>query len=903
MANEVKTIFTGDASQLFKTADDVKKRLEEVGNSKTDGFKGLTKSVDTFGNALLTAQKKGLSLAQQFNKFGASGFQKESQNIIVKLQQIQSLVDKKPSKTVLAYLEAEAKRLKGDLSGLEQQLINIKSANIGKSSGGASNLFGSVAGSLPGIGAITQGAIVGGAAGAAAAAIIEVGNAAKNAAVQVGSLAAEAIKLGANLEGTVNAMTVFTGSTRAARAELDDIAALAKNTAGLGLIDARASITQLRGLGFEAKVAKDLLVGISKQKIINNADEGAIQRTLINLAQLKAGSPQVRKDIQQMILAFPALSLVIKDTFGNLDKFVKAVQSDPDAALKRFAAAMGGVQAPAAGLNDAFLKLTDAFRKTGEALAEPILVPITESTKNATALVEQHADAWAILGQRIGDVVSGLNAIGGIPEIAKLIVGSLVGGAGIAIRTAAGNAPGNIGAAGGLALEFIEQEGRRKRADADRKLIQGKFNNNPNILRADGTVDFSVLNQKTDGEIAAEKLNREREAQDAKDRLKANTEANNKAEVERLEGLYKQRASIVENGTKIEEALVKLRNDGLKNGEINTIKELAAVRQKGYQQQIAALTQSYQAQYKFLSPADQEKARIEVIRSVQQIQTQATVDQINSQVELASKERELAEKRKREAEERQRKAEEYRKKVVEIRDLLSDNFAQSSQNPFVKIFSDAEASINRAKEATKGFSNEIRNAAIASAQSANGGSLFRQRIDTRLQGFDLRTDAESFLNAASPYNRNRSNSLNPSRREFVGGYSAEQRRLQREVERKLQFIQNTPFGDIKDLSAEDRERYIRQSIIKATEGLKPSDLNYDLNQQAGQARLREATDVLKQEKKAVEFYQKMGQIITTDGLLVKGANQNVTVNAYGGATTDTSATPTRPAQNQTRPTR
>jgi hypothetical protein len=67
--------------------------------------------------------------------------------------------------------------------------------------------------------------------------------------------------------------------------------------------------------------------------------------------------------------------------------------------------------------------------------------------------------------------------------------------------------------------------------------------------------------------------------------------------------------------------------------------------------------------------------------------------------------------------------------------------------------------------------------------------------------------------------------------------------------------------------------------------------------------LREATDVLKQEKKAVEFYQKMGQIITTDGLLVKGANQNVTVNAYGGATTDTSATPTRPAQNQTRPTR
>ena len=53
------------------------------------------------------------------------------------------------------------------------------------------------------------------------------------------------------------------------------------------------------------------------------------------LEQLKAGSPQIKKDIQQMVLAIPTLSKVINDSFGSIDKFQAALKKNPDEALTK----------------------------------------------------------------------------------------------------------------------------------------------------------------------------------------------------------------------------------------------------------------------------------------------------------------------------------------------------------------------------------------------------------------------------------------------------------------------------------------------------------------------------------------------------------------------------------------
>lgn len=225
-----------------------------------------------------------------------------------------------------------------------------------------------------------------------------------------GSAAVESVKMAADFEKTRNALEVFTGSTRRANAELQEISDLARNTPGLGLEDAEKGATRLRGLGFAAKTAQDLVAGIAKNKILSGADEQAVNRVIMNLEQLRAGSPQIKKDIQQMVLAIPTLSKVINETFGSLEKFQAALKRNPSEALEKFAEAAKKTEVGNAGLSDAFLKLQDEVLRTQRTFGEPILEPLTESVKNLTGVLAENKETWSSWGKYVGDVIDGFNA-------------------------------------------------------------------------------------------------------------------------------------------------------------------------------------------------------------------------------------------------------------------------------------------------------------------------------------------------------------------------------------------------------------------------------------------------------------------------------------------------------------
>lgn len=220
------------------------------------------------------------------------------------------------------------------------------------------------------------------------------------------------VELAAKFEMTRNAMTLFTGSAAAGRAELSHLADLAKSTPGLRLEDAETGATRLRALGFQAKVVNDLVVGLAKQKLISGVDDvQAMNRVIVNLQQLSAGSPQIERDIRQMVLALPSLSLEINKAFGGVEQFKKALREDSGDALAKFAESLAKAQAPAAGLTDATGKLLDAWTKAGRAFGEPILEPLTRVFKDLTFAVEGNLSMFKSWGTGVANAIQGISVV------------------------------------------------------------------------------------------------------------------------------------------------------------------------------------------------------------------------------------------------------------------------------------------------------------------------------------------------------------------------------------------------------------------------------------------------------------------------------------------------------------
>ena len=226
----------------------------------------------------------------------------------------------------------------------------------------------------------------------------------------IAELGINAVKMAGDFEMTRNTMALFAGSTQAAEAELESLSNAARNTPGLTLEDAEKGGARLRALGFEAGVTEKLLVGLAKQKLISGVtDEGAMQRVIVNLQQLRAGSPQVQRDIQQMILAFPSLSREINKAFGGLQNFKKELKKDPEAAIEKFAEQLSKAKSPAFGLNVALENLYDEFVRVSREFGKPILDPLTTSVKDLTKYLQENAGAVANWGQSWADVIEGYN--------------------------------------------------------------------------------------------------------------------------------------------------------------------------------------------------------------------------------------------------------------------------------------------------------------------------------------------------------------------------------------------------------------------------------------------------------------------------------------------------------------
>lgn len=68
----------------------------------------------------------------------------------------------------------------------------------------------------------------------------------------------------------------------------------------------------------------------------------------------------------------------------------------------------------------------------------------------------------------------------------------------------------------------------------------------------------------------------------------------------------------------------------------------------------------------------------------------------------------------------------------------------NAENPFVRLFLEGEASVKKMREETRGLSEDLRQQFEAMQRQQNALAMFRQRVDSSLDAFDLRETAARF---------------------------------------------------------------------------------------------------------------------------------------------------------------
>lgn len=153
---------------------------------------------------------------------------------------------------------------------------------------------------------------------------------------------------------------------------------------------------------------------------------------------------------------------------------------------------------------------------------------------------------------------------------------------------------------------------------------------------------------------------------------------------------------------------------------------------------------------RFDDEAAQNEARANAVLNQRQADAERAFDQRNENFKKAQEQAREFEKRRLESINQGRARIEELGKSTD--DLFKNLFAKrGATNPFVSVFTEAEAAIESTRIATANLSKELQRQALDMVAANNANVLFAARLDARLQSVDLRGDAQKFRSQNSVF--------------------------------------------------------------------------------------------------------------------------------------------------------
>lgn len=255
-----------------------------------------------------------------------------------------------------------------------------------------------------------------------------------------------------------------------------------------------------------------------------------------------------------------------------------------------------------------------------------------------------------------------------------------------------------------------------------------------------------------------------------------------------------------------------------------------------------------------------------------------------------------------------KKAQEQANELGETwRDVFrSLSIQQGSDNPFVKVFFDADDAITKLKASIKGLPLEMQAAALASQRAFNATQLFGEQVNSAFRAFDLRETAARFRDGDGSERRNlRQTSLD----RYIADF--ERTRSSRNVRANEEYIARIrrSIGQDGNLTAQERldrqlsiiggfsprngqeQSILDRRVLGIASGLNPADLRNDQRDAIAAAAERQAEvearsqmEGLKAQQASAAFLQNISayvddlkQTATKGGTAALNSALNITV--------------------------
>lgn len=475
-----------------------------------------------------------------------------------------------------------------------------------------------------------------------------------------------AVQAAADFQETRNSLIVFAGSAEAANRELAAVDETARKTTGLRLVSAEQGYRQLRALGFEAENSRKLIEGLGKERLLSGATDQDVQRVIVNLTQLSAGSNRASQDIREIYHVMPSLRKEFALAFGTLQpkKIAEIFGKDPQEAIRKLTEQMEKTRGASSGLNNAFGKLEDAGTQIGRKFGEPILDPITTAIQNLTTYLDENGNSWTRWGQKVGDTIEGLSSFFSGAQATN--IPSPFSGAGRVV-TAIGTAGASefyrllfnttIGATSDYGATLRQQRTQKSQVEQEKALQEwvsrqltqkAQTDLIPNQYGSVLSLDINTPNVRSFGKYGSFDVNEMRRKfyQDEKrrategltnDELNQEVQAIQKAEkvrqddLAKIDSYYKQAQSIRESALNIEVA---------RNQEnVNKVHDLT---QKDFKAQEAEIKDFYAKKIALQDGDTTEiyKLQVEENNALRDLNSKAAIEQINFEREQAKQRRE-----------------------------------------------------------------------------------------------------------------------------------------------------------------------------------------------------------------------------------------------------------------------
>lgn len=222
----------------------------------------------------------------------------------------------------------------------------------------------------------------------------------------------QSLAKGMEYERIVKSLGAVSVSKEETARQIADLKELSKNTPGLTFESALVGQQRLRAVNFGEAESKQLLEGLSKQKLLSGGTDDDVNRVLVNLQQVKSTGTATQREIKEILHALPTVADAMENAFGTTNaRQIEALGVSGSKFIRMLNDEMAKTKGITGDTQDAWEKLVSQFYQSQKAFSDPALDSLINFFKDLTIALSENEEMFMRWGESLATVLDVLSVV------------------------------------------------------------------------------------------------------------------------------------------------------------------------------------------------------------------------------------------------------------------------------------------------------------------------------------------------------------------------------------------------------------------------------------------------------------------------------------------------------------